>query len=343
MRHRHRGARRASRPTRSPAWRPSCASAARRRSRARSSPGSRPGRTGSSSGPTRSDPKGALQGVRHRRAGRIRPQESVMARHRLQRAHPQQRRPRRATAGCSARSRTGSRRFLEWWKDMGPDGLPGQRRLPAHRDQRGRQGLGQVRLREDAGVPLGHLPRRAGAGPRRSTSATTRASPRGRRCPASTAATLRRLIVTQGDTEPASVEQQRHLGRTVPVALRPAQPLPGQRGGGPPPVGDGLPARTPTSAATAARRRRRCCSAAPATPTSRASSAPSTSGRRTGSRSSCSPSSPTATASTSSRSLAESGFDPLSRTCRFMLTEEAHHMFVGESGRAGASCSAPAS
>jgi len=31
-------------------------------------------------------------------------------------------------------------------------------------------------------------------------------------------------------------------------------------------------------------------------------------------------------------SLAESAFDPLSRTCRFMLTEEAHHMFVGESG-----------
>ncbi|HSR56390.1 MAG TPA: benzoyl-CoA 2,3-epoxidase subunit BoxB [Alphaproteobacteria bacterium] len=30
--------------------------------------------------------------------------------------------------------------------------------------------------------------------------------------------------------------------------------------------------------------------------------------------------------------LAESGFDPLSRSCRFMLTEEAHHLFVGESG-----------
>jgi benzoyl-CoA 2,3-dioxygenase component B len=30
--------------------------------------------------------------------------------------------------------------------------------------------------------------------------------------------------------------------------------------------------------------------------------------------------------------LAESGFDPLSRTTRFMLTEEAYHMFVGESG-----------
>lgn len=31
-------------------------------------------------------------------------------------------------------------------------------------------------------------------------------------------------------------------------------------------------------------------------------------------------------------SLAESGLDALSRTCRFMLTEEAHHMFVGEAG-----------
>ena len=31
-------------------------------------------------------------------------------------------------------------------------------------------------------------------------------------------------------------------------------------------------------------------------------------------------------------SLAQSGFDPLSRTCRFMLMEEAHHMFVGERG-----------
>jgi benzoyl-CoA 2,3-epoxidase subunit B len=31
-------------------------------------------------------------------------------------------------------------------------------------------------------------------------------------------------------------------------------------------------------------------------------------------------------------SLAESSFDPLARTCRFMLTEEAHHLFVGESG-----------
>ena len=32
------------------------------------------------------------------------------------------------------------------------------------------------------------------------------------------------------------------------------------------------------------------------------------------------------------KALAESGFDPLARSCRFMLTEEAHHMFVGETG-----------
>ncbi|HEY7944227.1 MAG TPA: benzoyl-CoA 2,3-epoxidase subunit BoxB [Casimicrobiaceae bacterium] len=32
------------------------------------------------------------------------------------------------------------------------------------------------------------------------------------------------------------------------------------------------------------------------------------------------------------KSLAESAFDPLARTTQFMLTEEAHHMFVGETG-----------
>src|ERR1700690_3001251 len=30
--------------------------------------------------------------------------------------------------------------------------------------------------------------------------------------------------------------------------------------------------------------------------------------------------------------LKESAFDPLSRTCEFMLKEEAHHMFVGTTG-----------
>ena len=55
-------------------------------------------------------------------------------------------------------------------------------------------------------------------------------------------ADLQRLIVIQGDTEPASVEQQRLPRRDRAVALRPAQPVPGQRRGGPSPLGDGLPA-----------------------------------------------------------------------------------------------------
>ena len=102
----------------------------------------------------------------------------------------------------------------------------------------------------------------------------------------------------QGDTEPAmwsSSEAGRH--RAQPV--RPAQPVPGQRGGGPSPVGDGLPAAR-HSGARAARRPKSCCTATPAAPRRRGSWARSTRRPRTGSASSCSPTSPTATASTSS-------------------------------------------
>ena len=63
------------------------------------------------------------------------------------------------------------------------------------------------------------------------------------RCRANIRGVLRRLIVTQGDTEPASVEQQRLLGAyTCPVALRFAQPVPSQCRGRPPSLGHGLPA-----------------------------------------------------------------------------------------------------
>jgi len=75
-----------------------------------------------------------------------------------------------------------------------------------------------------------------------------------------------------------------------------------------------------------------CWSATPATPTSHAFSAPSTSPFATGSASSCSPTSPNRDGKFQLKSLAESSFDPLARTCSFMLTEEAHHMFVGDTG-----------
>ena len=116
------------------------------------------------------------------------------------------------------------------------------------------------------------------------------------------------------------------------VAVRPAQPVPGQRRGGPAPLGDGLPAARLLRPRRAARRPRRCCSATPATSTRRASSARSTRRRpdwlsffmftyftdRDGKY--------------QLGTLKESAFDPLSRTCEFMLKEEAHHMFVGTTG-----------
>src|SRR5437867_3906828 len=83
---------RLSHPTRSPAWRRRSGSAGPRRSRARSSAGSRPGRTGSSSAATPSGPRArwrctARGGAASSTAGEC---DGV---HRLQRAHPQQRRP----------------------------------------------------------------------------------------------------------------------------------------------------------------------------------------------------------------------------------------------------------
>src|SRR5207244_165111 len=88
---RSRSARR-TRPTRSPAWRRRSGSAGPRRSRARSSVGSWPGRTGSSSAATPSGPRArwrctAPGGAASSTAGEC---NGV---HRLQRAHPQQRRP----------------------------------------------------------------------------------------------------------------------------------------------------------------------------------------------------------------------------------------------------------
>ena len=144
--------------------------------------------------------------------------------------------------------------------------------------------------------------------------------------------TLRRLIVTQGDTEPASVEQQRHLGPHVPLALRPPQPLPGERRGRAATCGPWSISSTRTSAATGARSRRRCSSAAPGD---------ADKPRILGAFNEQTPDwlsffmfcfFTDRDGKYQLASLAESGFDPLSRTCRFMLTEEAHHMFVGESG-----------
>ena len=236
------------------------------------------------------------------------------------------------TSACSARSRSGSRTSSTWWKEMGPAGFQAGRRLPAHGDQRRPRRLGALRLREDARLPLGHLPRRPGGRPhdrlRRRHGQAGVAGGAGRapqhaapphRDPGRHRAGHRRAAA------PARPDRA--------LALRPAQPLPGQRRGGPPPLGDGLPAAHATSAATAARRPRSCSSAARGNADKpRILGAFNEPMRRLARRSSCSRCSPTATASTSCSRSPRAASTRSSRTTRFMLTEEAHHMFVGETG-----------
>ena len=144
-------------------------------------------------------------------------------------------------------------------------------------------------------------------------------------------ANLRRIIVTQGDTEPASVEQQRHLGLTAPsmydlrnlfqINVEEARHLWAMVY-----LLHGHFGRDGREEAEALLKRR--------------------SGDRDNPRILAAFNEPTPdwlsffmfTFFTDRDgkfqlcALAESAFDPLARTTRFMLTEEAHHMFVGQSG-----------
>ena len=106
----------------------------------------------------------------------------------------------------------------------------------------GREGWAHFDHVRDEGLPVGHLPRRARPRTGGSRFGEHKGEPVWQQVPGEYRADLQRLIVIQGDTEPASVEQQRNLGATAPSPVRPAQPVPGQRRGGPAPVGDGLPA-----------------------------------------------------------------------------------------------------
>ena len=142
---------------------------------------------------------------------------------------------------------------------------------------------------------------------------------------------LRRLIVTQGDTEPASVEQQRHLGATCPSLydLRNLFQVNVEEG-------RHLWAMVYLLQAYFGRDGRE-----EADMLLERSSGDEDKPRILGAFNEKTPDWLSFYMFTfftdrdgkfQLASLAESGFDPLSRTCRFMLTEEAHHMFVGETG-----------
>jgi benzoyl-CoA 2,3-dioxygenase component B len=144
-------------------------------------------------------------------------------------------------------------------------------------------------------------------------------------------AMLRRLITIQGDTEPASVEQQRHLGRTAPslydlrnlfqvnveegrhlwAMVYLLQKYFGKEGRE---EADDLLRRRSGDVDTP----RMLGAFNEATPDWLSFFMFTFFTDRDGKM--------------QLEALAQSGFDPLSRTCRFMLTEEAHHMFVGDNG-----------
>src|SRR5947207_5657740 len=221
-------------------------------------------------------------------------------------------------------------RFLDWWREMGPSSFRGADvylRTATAADENGWACYGHVAMPEYRwGIFLADpVPdRRIGFG-------DAIGEPVWQQVPGEHRSTLRRLIVTQADTEPASVEQQRLLGDTCPSLYdlrnlfqvnveegrhlwamvyllqtyfgrdgrEEAEDLLRRRSGN---------ADNPRILGTFNEPIKDWLSFFMFT----------TFTDRDG--------------KFQLLALSESGFDPLSRTCRFMLTEEAHHMFVGETG-----------
>jgi len=106
-------------------------------------------------------------------------------------------------------------RFLDWWREMGPSSFRGADvylRTATTADESGWASYGHIAMPEYRwGIFLADpVPdRRIGFG-------DAMGEPVWQQVPGEHRSSLRRLIVTQGDTEPASVEQQRRLGNTCP-------------------------------------------------------------------------------------------------------------------------------
>src|SRR5438309_7940594 len=220
--------------------------------------------------------------------------------------------------------------YISWWKDMGPEGFQESLvylRTAISVDPKGWAKFDFVRMPQ---YKWGVLLAPAVEG-RTIPFGRHKGEPVWQEVPGEYRAILRRLIVIQGDTEPASVEQQRHLGKTAPslydmrnlfqvnveegrhlwAMVYLLQKYFGKEG---------------REEADDLLRRRSGDADAP---------------RMLGAFNEATPDWLSFFMFTNFtdrdgkmqlEALAQSGFDPLSRTCRFMLTEEAHHMFVGETG-----------
>ncbi len=221
-------------------------------------------------------------------------------------------------------------RFLDWWKDMGPDGTSAfdvYLRTAVSTDSNGWANFGYVKMPDYRwGIFL------ADRDPDRQIAfGDNKGKPAWQDVPGEMRSTLRRLIVTQGDTEPASVEQQRLLGKTAPSLydLRNLFQINVEEG-------RHLWAMVYLLHAYFGRDGREEAEAM----LERHSGDPDKP-RILGAFNEATPDWLSFFMFTyftdrdgkyQLASLAESGFDPLARSCRFMLTEEAHHMFVGETG-----------
>jgi benzoyl-CoA 2,3-dioxygenase component B len=220
--------------------------------------------------------------------------------------------------------------FLDWWKDMGPDGTSNFEvylRTAISTDSNGWANFGYVKMPEYRwGIFLADRDAE-----RKIAYGDNKGQPAWQEVPGELRSTLRRLIVTQGDTEPASVEQQRLLGKTAPSLydLRNLFQINVEEG-------RHLWAMVYLLHAYFGRDGREEAEAM----LERHSGDPDKP-RILGAFNEATPDWLSFFMFTyftdrdgkyQLASLAESGFDPLARSCRFMLTEEAHHMFVGETG-----------
>ena len=219
--------------------------------------------------------------------------------------------------------------FLTWWETMGP-ALPTQDVYLRTAVNVGREGWAQ----------FGHVPMRdyrwgiflAEPGPdRRIAFGRHKGEPAWQQVPGEYRAELRRLIVIQGDTEPASVEQQRNLGATAPSLydLRNLFQVNVEEG-------RHLWAMVYLLHAHFGREGRE-----EAEELLHRNSGSQDAPRILGAFNEETPDWLSFFMFTyftdrdgkyQLGTLKESAFDPLSRTCEFMLKEEAHHMFVGTTG-----------
>ncbi len=221
-------------------------------------------------------------------------------------------------------------RFLDWWREMGPsDFLDASVYLrPATSvDAKGWASWGAVKMPDYRwGIFLAEpeTDRKIGFG-------DVMGEPTWQQVPGEHRTTLRRLIVTQGDTEPASVEQQRLLGHSAPSLydLRSLFQVNVEEG-------RHLWAMVYLLHAYFGRDGREEAEELLARHSGDADRPRILSTFNEPIEDWLSFFMFTYFTDRDGKfqlmSLAESGFDPLARTCRFMLMEEAHHMMVGVNG-----------